>query len=106
LKLKVLNIEARPDPQAQFIQYMTAAETIKSRYDTVVTTSLLGEERILWPHQDIQFYIIDGQEEIKTTGNPYNLQEFYEVRTKGKMPSSPKYKKKTMYKPEQKSYYI
>jgi len=42
---------------------------VKDIFETVVTTSLPGEERIFWPCKDVQFYIIEGKQKVHSTGN-------------------------------------
>ena len=38
-------------------------------FEAVVTTSLPGEERIFWVCKDAQFYIREGEEKVRSTGN-------------------------------------
>lgn len=71
----VFNVEAMPDPVEQFKRYELACETVKDKYEAVVTTSLPGEERIFWVYKDVQFYIREGEEKVHMTGNQENIQE-------------------------------
>ena len=68
-KIVVFNVEAERDPKTQFEKYQATCETVTNMFEAVVTTSLPGEERIFWPYKDVQFYIIDGEEKVKSTGN-------------------------------------
>ena len=68
-KIVVFNVEAERDTKKQFEKYRATCETVKDMVEAVVTTSLPGEERIFWPYKEVQFYIIDGEEKVKSTGN-------------------------------------
>jgi len=74
-KMVILNVEAQIDSKRQFEQYQKTCESVKDRFEAVVTTSLPGEERIFWPYQDVQFYIKEGVEKIQSTGNFEIIQE-------------------------------
>ena len=74
-EIVVINVEAMPDPQEQFKRYEMACETVKKTYEAVVTTSMLGEERIFWVYRDVQFYTREGEEKVHMTGNRENIQE-------------------------------
>jgi len=74
-KMVILNVEAQIDSKRQFEQYQKTCESVKDRFEAVVTTSLPGEERIFWPNQDVQFYIKEGVEKIQSTGNLEAIQE-------------------------------
>jgi len=70
-KIIMLNVEAQIDPNKQFKKYKEVCEISKDKFEVVVTTNLLREERILWPNQDVQFYIKERSDKINSTGN-YN----------------------------------
>ncbi len=74
-KIVIFNVEAERDPKAQFEKYQATCETVKNMFEAVVTASLPGEERIFWPYKDVQFYIIEGKEKVKTTGNFDNIKQ-------------------------------
>ncbi len=74
-KIVIFNVEAELDPKAQFEKYQATCETVKHRFEAVVTASLPGEERIFWPYKDAQFYIIEGKEKVKTTGDFENIKQ-------------------------------
>jgi len=74
-KMVILNVEAQIDSKRQFEQYRKTCESVKDRFEAVVSTSLPGEERIFWPYQDVQFYIKEGAEKIQSTGNLEVIQE-------------------------------
>jgi len=74
-KMVILNVEAQIDSKRQFEQYKKTCESVKDRFEAVVSTSLPGEERIFWPYQDVQFYIKEGAEKIQSTGNLEVIQE-------------------------------
>ena len=74
-KIVIFNVEAERDPKAQFEKYQATCETVKNMFEAVVTASLPGEERIFWPYKDAQFYIIEGKENVKTTGNFDNIKQ-------------------------------
>ncbi|GAG82801.1 unnamed protein product, partial [marine sediment metagenome] len=68
-EMVILNVKAQIDSKRQFEQYQKTCESVKDRFEAVVTTSLPGEERIFWPNKDVQFYIKEGVEKIQSTGN-------------------------------------
>ena len=74
-KIVIFNVEAEIDSKAQFKKYQETCKTVKNMFEAVVTASLPGEERIFWPYKDAQFYIIEGIEKIKTTGNFDNIKQ-------------------------------
>lgn len=74
-KIVVFNVEAQKDPAEQFQRYEETCESVKNMFEAVVTASLPGEERIFWPYKDAQFYIIEGVEKVKTTGNIDNIKK-------------------------------
>ena len=71
----VFNVEAERDPKTQFEKYQTTCETVKNIFEAIVTASLLGEERIVWSYKDAQFYIREGEEKVRTTGNFDNIKQ-------------------------------
>ena len=73
----VYNVEAQPNPEKQYKQYMKMCEKVKHCVEAVVTTGLPGEERIFWPYRDVQFYIRDGYEKIQSTGNNEIIQQVF-----------------------------
>lgn len=73
---KVINIDARRDPNEQYAMYMHTCEMVKGAPEVLVTTGLPGEERIFWPNQDVQFYILeDGR--VKSTGNRSMIERIF-----------------------------
>ena len=66
----LINIEVRENLKEQFEMYQKTCELVKANFEMVVSTGLPGEERIFWPHQDIQFYIREGKEKVSITGDP------------------------------------
>jgi len=74
-KMVIFNVEAQIDSKRQFEQYRKTCESVKDRFEAVVSTSLPREERIFWPNQDVQFYIKEGAEKIQSTGNLEVIQE-------------------------------
>jgi len=68
-EMVILNVKAQIDSERQFEQYQKTCESVRDRFEAVVTTSILGEERIFWVYQDVQFYIKEGLEKIQSTGN-------------------------------------
>lgn len=78
-KMVIFNVEAQIDSKRQFEQYRKTCESLKDRFEAVVTTSLPGEERIFWPYQDVQFYVKDDVERIQSTGNLEVIQEIFNL---------------------------
>ena len=74
-KIVILNVEAQRDPKSQFEKYQATCETVKETFEAVVTASLPGEERIFWPYKNAQFYIVDGEEKVRSTGNLENIKQ-------------------------------
>ena len=74
-KIVIFNVEAERDPKSQFKKYQATCETVKNTFEAVVTASLPGEERIFWPYKDVQFYIIEGGQKVRTTGNFDNIKQ-------------------------------
>jgi len=72
----VFNVEAERDAKTQFEKYQETCEIVKNVFEAVVTTSLSGEERIFWPNKDVQFYIRDGEENLKSTGDFNTIRQF------------------------------
>ncbi|MFW9939423.1 MAG: hypothetical protein ACFFFT_00185 [Candidatus Thorarchaeota archaeon] len=68
-EIVVINIDARVDVQEQYDMYIATVEQTKERVEVVVTTGLPGEERIFWPYGNVQFYIQEGEEKVKITGD-------------------------------------
>lgn len=75
MKIVLMNVEAMRNTKKQFDKYMKTCQSVKDKYEIVVSTGLPGEERIFWPSQDVQFYIRDGDERIHATGNSQVIQE-------------------------------
>lgn len=78
-KLVLVNVEAGKNPKKQFVKYMESVELVRDRVECVVSTSLLGEERIFWPFYDVQFYIKNDKDPISATGNPEIIQRVFNV---------------------------
>ena len=78
-QIVVYNVEARPNPERQYRKFMNVCEKAKQCVEAVVTTGLLGEERIFWPYHDVQFYIKDGEEKIRSTGNYEIIQQVFNL---------------------------
>lgn len=74
-KIVIFNVEAERDSKSQFEKYQAMCDIVTNRFEAVVTTSLPGEERIFWPYKDAQFYIIEGVEKVKSTGNFENIKQ-------------------------------
>ena len=75
----VYNVEAQPNPEMQYKQYIKMCEDVKHCIEAVVTTGLPGEERIFWPYQDVQFCIRKREEKIHSTGNYEVIQQVFNV---------------------------
>ncbi|TFG16887.1 MAG: hypothetical protein EU531_05065 [Promethearchaeota archaeon] len=76
-QIVVMNVEANMDVNQQFETYMKSVERFKKNIETVITTSLPGEERIFWPFKDVQFYIREGHDAIQSTGNAEMIQRVF-----------------------------
>lgn len=74
-EIVVFNVDAMQDTEKQYNKYMKVVESMKSQFNTVVTTGLPDEERIFWPSRDVQFYIREGEEKIHCTGNSEIIQK-------------------------------
>lgn len=61
-KIKVLNIKEGVDANEQFKKCEQLCKSVKNRLESVVTTSVPGEERIYWPYKNIQFSIRGGNQ--------------------------------------------
>ena len=74
-RIVVFNVEAGKDIKKQFENYQVMCEVVKNIFEAVVTTSLPGEERIFWPNKNTQFYIREGEKNVKTTGDFENIKQ-------------------------------
>ena len=74
-EIVIFNVEAERDLKSQFEKYQTTCETVKNMFEAVVTTSLPGEERIFWVNKKAQFYIREGEEKVRSTGNFDNIKQ-------------------------------
>lgn len=75
--MALINIEAGGDPYFQFEKCMEAVEIVRNKEESVVSTSLPGEERIFWPYYGVQFYIRDDKDAISSTGNLKIIQRVF-----------------------------
>ena len=74
-EIVIFNVEAEREAKSPFEKYQVTCEIVKNVFEAVVTASLPGEERIFWPYKDAQFYIREGEEKVRTTGNFYNIKQ-------------------------------
>ncbi len=74
-KMVLINVETMKNFQKQFEKYKKTCNQNKNKFEVVVSTSLLREERIFWPYKNVQFYIRDGDERIHSTGNSKVIQK-------------------------------
>lgn len=69
-KISLIVIKPDVNKVKQMRRFLKACESKSAKVEAVVTTSLPGEEQVVWPFHNIQFYIREGIEEIDCTGNP------------------------------------
>ena len=59
--------------------FLTAVERVKSRNDTVVACSIPNGEIVRYPFLDVEWRIMEADDNIKITGKPDNVKKAMEL---------------------------